>query len=93
METVYPGVEIKLKGAFSGDEYDTVSDSSGAFLFGDVPDGVYLLTIAGGVKSVTGIADVTTQVIDVKRASKRTSLPLRLKDTGCYRTEFQLTEK
>ncbi len=79
VETVYPGVDITLKGAFSGDEDRTLSDSSGAFLVGDVPDGIYVLTIAGGMKSVTGIADVTTQVIDVKRTTKRASLPLQLR--------------
>jgi hypothetical protein len=92
VETVYAGVEMTLKSAVSDDEYHTLSDSSGAFLFGDVPDGVYLLTIPGGMSSVTGIADTTTQVIDVMKSASRNSLPLRLADTGCYRTEFQLAE-
>lgn len=93
VKTVYPGIEITLKGAFSEAEYRTISDSSGSFLFGDVPDGIYVLSIAGGMKSVTGIADMTTHVIDVNRKTKRDSLPLELKDTGCYRTEFQLIER
>jgi hypothetical protein len=93
VETVYPGVDLMLKGAFSDDEYHTISDSSGTFLFGEVPDGIYLLRIAGGMKSVTGVADITIIVLDVKRTSKRDSLPLQLKDTGCYRTEFELSER
>ena len=66
VETFYPGVDLTLKGAFSDDEFHTISDSSGTFLFGEVPDGIYLLTIAGGMKSVSGIADVTTLVLDVR---------------------------
>jgi hypothetical protein len=92
-EAVYSGVDITLKSAFSGEEYRTVSDSTGAFLIGDVPDGIYVLTIAGGMKSISGTADVTRQIIDVVHTKKiRKSLPLQLKDTGCYRTEFALFE-
>jgi hypothetical protein len=92
-ETVYPGVDITLKNAFSDEEYRTVSDSTGTFLIGDVPDGIYILIIAGGMKAITGTADTTKQVIDVMHAAKiRKSLPLQLKDTGCYRTEFALPE-
>jgi hypothetical protein len=93
VKTFYPGIGMTLKDAFSDEEFHTISDSSGGFMFGDVPDGVYVLTIAGGMKSITGIADETRQVIDVNRMSKRDSLPLELKDTGCYRTEFELSEK
>lgn len=92
MEAIYPGVEVTLRSALSDDGYRTVSDSNGAFLIGNVPDGIYILTIAGGMKSITGIAEVTRHVIDVKRTISRTSLPLQLRDNGCYRTEFQLTE-
>jgi len=87
---VFPGVDIKLRDAFSGDEYRTVSDSSGAFVIPEVPDGVYILTIAGGMKSRTGIADVTRQVLDVRHTVSTGSLPLELRGTGCYRTEFRL---
>ena len=92
VKTIYPGVEITLRSAFSGDEYRTVSDETGAFLIGNVPDGIYVLTIAGGMKAITGTAGDTRQVIDVKRCSGRTMLPLQLKDAGCYQTEFQLNE-
>ena len=91
-ETFFPGVDITLKNAFSSDEYRTVSDSTGAFLIAEVSDGVYILTIAGGMKSLTGLADVTRQVLDVTHTATMAALPLRLKDTGCYRTEFQLTD-
>jgi len=90
-ETVYPGASLTLKDAFSKNEYRTVSDSTGSF-FIDVPDGLYILTIAGGMKSVTGIADTTKHVIDVTHTASRDSLPLRLADTGCYRIEFNLKE-
>jgi len=93
VKTFYPGVDMTMKEAFSKEEFHTISDSSGGFIFGELPDGIYVLTIAGGMKSITGIADVTRQVIDVKRLSKRDSLPLELKDTGCYRTEFELSER
>jgi hypothetical protein len=92
-ETVYPGVEITLKSAFSGEEYRTFSDGTGTFLIGDVPDGIYILTIAGGMKAISGTADTTRQVVDVVHTTKiRNSLPLQLKDTGCYSTEFALPE-
>jgi hypothetical protein len=93
VETVYPGVDIELRSAFSKFEYRTVSDGDGEFLIHNVPDGIYILTIAGGMKSTTGIAEVTRQVIDVKRAISRSSLPLQLEDNGCYGTEFQLTDR
>jgi hypothetical protein len=38
--TVFPGVAITLKNAFSEDERHTTSDSSGSFRFDDVPDGI-----------------------------------------------------
>lgn len=90
--TVFPGVAITLKSAFSEDERHTISDSSGAFLFDDVPEGIYILTIAGGMKSLYGDADVTRQVIDVMRGSKSDSLPLQLKDTGSG-VDFELADK
>jgi len=93
VETVYPGVDIELRSAFSKAEYRTVSDSDGEFLIGNVPEGIYILTIAGGMKSTTGVAEVTRHVIDVKRSISRNSLPLQLRDNGCYRTEFQLTDR
>ncbi len=92
VKAVYPGVEITLRSALSNDEYRTNSDSTGAFLISNVPDGVYVLTIGGGMKSVTGIAEVTRQVVDVTGKVSRNSLPLELRDNGCYRTEFQLAE-
>lgn len=91
-EAVFPGVDITLKDAFSRDEYRTVSDSTGAFVIAEVSDGIYILTIAGGMKSVTGIANVTKQVLDVTHTTPTASLPLRLKDTGCSGTEFQLAD-
>jgi len=93
VKTSYPGVDMTLKEAFSSEEFHTISDSSGGFIFSNVPDGVYVLTIAGGMKSVTGIADITRQVIDVARSSKRDSLHMQLKDTGCGGTEFELSEE
>jgi hypothetical protein len=87
---VLSGVEVTLKNAFSTDEYRTVSDSTGAFVFSGVPDGIYVLTVAGGMKSVTGTADVTRQIVDLTHNAAAASLPLKLKDAGCYRTEFQL---
>jgi hypothetical protein len=91
--TVYPGVAIMLKNAFAEDERHTISDSSGAFLIDDVPEGIYILTIAGGMKSIAGNADTTRQVIDVIQTSDRDSLPLELKDTGLGGAEFELVDR
>jgi hypothetical protein len=90
--TVYSGVAITLKNAFSDDERHTISDSSGAFFMDDVPDGIYILTIAGGMKSLYGDADVTRQVIDVTQSAINDSLPLELKNTGSG-VEFELMDK
>jgi hypothetical protein len=90
--TVFPGVAITLKSAFFQDERHTISDSSGAFLFDDVPDGIYILTIAGGMRSLYGDADITRQVIDVMRTAKSDSLPLQLKNTGSG-VEFELADE
>jgi len=92
VKTVYPGVAMSLKGAFSSDEYQTISDSSGEFVFPDVPPGVYVLSIAGGMESVAGTAGPTRQVIDVTASSSAASLPLNLRDTGCGGTGFQVAE-
>jgi hypothetical protein len=90
--TVYPGVAITLKNAFADDERYTISDSTGAFLIDHVPDGIYILTIAGGMKSVVGNADITRQVIDVTRRATSDSLPLQLRDTGSG-VEFDLADR
>jgi Carboxypeptidase regulatory-like domain len=89
--SVFPGVAITLKSAFSDDERHTISDSSGDFLIDDVPDGIYILTIAGGMKSLYGDADVTRQVIDVMRSADREFLPLQLKNTGSG-VDFELAD-
>ena len=90
--TVFAGVAITLRGAFSEDERHTISDSSGAFFFDEVADGIYILTIAGGMKSLYGDVDVTRQVIDVIRSVKRDSLPLQLKATGSG-VDFELPDE
>jgi hypothetical protein len=90
--TVYSGVAITLKNAFADDERHTISDSTGAFLIDHVPDGVYILTIAGGTQSIVGNADITRQVIDVMRRATSDSLPLQLKDTGSG-VEFELADR
>jgi hypothetical protein len=92
-ETIYPGVALVLKNAFSDEEYRTVSDSTGCFLLPNIPDGTYTLTISGGMKSISGTGEETVLVIDVDQRAPRDSLRLRLKDNGCYRTEFQLEER
>jgi hypothetical protein len=89
--TVFPGVSITLKNAFSDDERRTISDSSGTFIIDNVPDGIYILTIAGGMKCLYGDADVTTQVIDVTQSANRDSLLLQLKDTGSG-VDFELAD-
>lgn len=91
--TVYPGVAITLKNAFAEDERHTISDSTGAFLFDHVPEGIYILTIEGGMKSIAGNADITRQVIDVIRTGDRDSLPLELKGTGLGGAEFELADR
>jgi hypothetical protein len=91
--TVYPGVAVTLSSAFSDAEYRTVSDSTGSFIIGPAPDGIYILTIAGGMKSVSGTAETTAKVIDLTHNAPRDALPLQLRDTGCYRVEFELDQK
>jgi hypothetical protein len=91
-ETIYPGVAISLRNAFGTEEYRTVSDSSGGFAFDHIPDGIYLMTIEGGMKSVNGTGAQTTLVIDLAAASSRDFLPLRLQDDGCGSVEFALRE-
>ncbi len=92
-ETVYPGVAIILKSAFSDAEYQTLTDSTGSFFVGPVPDGIYVLTIAGGMSSVYGIGEESKQVIDLNRMAHRSSLRLLLSPDGCYHNEFKLAEK
>jgi hypothetical protein len=91
--TVYPGVAITLRDAFSDAEYRTATDSTGSFIIDPVHDGIYILTIAGGMKSVSGTAETTAIVIDLTHTATREALPLQLRDTGCYRVEFELDQK
>jgi hypothetical protein len=94
-ETVYPGIAIILKSAFSDAEYHTLSDSTGSFFIGPVPDGIYVLTIAGGMTSVNGIGEETKQVLDLRQSAPLTSLRLLLSPgvVGCYGVGFKLAEK
>lgn len=94
-ETVYPGVAVTLKSAFSDAEYHALSDSSGSFVIGPVPDGVYVLTIAGGMISVNGDAEQTTHVLDVRQTAPLSSLRLLLSPgvVGCYGVGFKLAVK
>jgi hypothetical protein len=92
-ETVYPGVAIILKSAFSDAEYQSLTDSTGSFFIEPVPDGIYVLTVAGGMASVYGIGEETKQVIDLNRLAHRSSLRLLLSPDGCYHNEFKLAEK
>jgi hypothetical protein len=89
--TAFPGAATPLRNAFAEDERRMVSDSTGAFQFDYVPDGIYLLTIGGGMKSLYGTADITRQVVDVMHKSARDSLPLQLKQTGSG-VEFELPD-
>jgi hypothetical protein len=94
VEVSHPGIPITLRNAFSDEEYQTISDSSGTFLFDPLPIGTYILTIGGGAKSFGGqIADPTTFVIDLTESAKRDSLPLRLQDGGCGGAEYDLRDE
>ncbi|MGE0407349.1 MAG: carboxypeptidase-like regulatory domain-containing protein [Candidatus Korobacteraceae bacterium] len=93
-EAVFPGVAITLQGAFSVYESSTVSDSAGKFIIDHVPEGIYVLTIAGGMKFVAGTADVTRLLVEVTDKANRDFLPLQLQQTGCpYGAEFTLQER
>ena len=94
-ETAYPGVAVILKSAFSDAEYHTSSDSTGSFVMGPAPDGIYVLTIAGGMTSVNGVAEETTHVLDLRQTVPQTSLRLLLSPgvVGCYGVGFKLAEK
>ncbi len=92
-ETVYPGVAITLKNAFADDEYHTLSDSTGSFVIGPVPNGIYVLVIAGGMTSIYGTAEETSHVIDLMQTASRGHLPLLLSSDGCSGSEFKLIEK
>lgn len=94
IEVSHPGVPITLRNAFSDDEYETASDSSGTFLFDPLPAGTYILTIGGGAKSFGGqIADPTVFVIDLTEAAKRDFLSLRLQDGGCGGAEYEMRDE
>jgi hypothetical protein len=90
-EVVHPGVALSLKGAFAKDDYNVISDSSGSFVFGSVPPGTYLLTIAGGQAAFGGlIAEETIIVLDVSPSSRRKYLPLQLRQGGCGGIGYEL---
>lgn len=92
--TLYAGVAITLKNAFSDDEYRTISDSSGLFILEPVPDGIYVLTIDGGMKSVWGTVGPTRQVLDLTQAASRDSLDFQLQPgSSCGPPHLELKEK
>jgi Carboxypeptidase regulatory-like domain len=94
-ETAYPGVAVVLKSAFSDAEYHTSSDSTGSFVIGPAPDGIYVLIIAGGMTSVNGVAEETMHLLDLRQTVPQTSLRLLLSPgvVGCYGVGFKLAEK
>jgi hypothetical protein len=93
-QVTYSGVAMTLRNAFSDAEYRTVSDSTGFFIFDNVPDGIYVLTVDGGMMSIAARpADKTTLVVELTLTSNRNSLPLQLKDNGCYQMQFELAEE
>lgn len=93
VRAVYGGVAVTLRNAFGEDEYRTHSNRDGEFLIEHVPDGIYVLTIDGGEEAMSGTADVTRRLVDVKSSARRETLPLELRDSDSYRTEFELCEK
>jgi hypothetical protein len=94
IEVSHPGIPITLRNASSDNEYQTSSDSSGTFLFDPVPQGTYILTIGGGMKSFGGyIADPTIFVIDLTSSGRRDFLSLRLQDSGCGGAEYELRDE
>jgi hypothetical protein len=88
-EIPHPGVPLSLRSAFTDVKYRTVSDSTGQFMFGAVPEGLYVLEITGGAESMFGAAQDTNLVIDLDPASKQAELPLRLQDLGCGRIGYR----
>jgi hypothetical protein len=94
-ESVYPNVAVVLKNAFSDAEYHTLSDSTGSFVIVPVPEGIYVLTIAGGMTSVHGVAEETKHVVDLRQTAPRSSLRLLLSPgaVGCYGVGFTLSDK
>jgi hypothetical protein len=88
-EIPHPGVSLSLRSAFTDVRYRTVTDSTGQFMFGDVPEGIYVLEIAGGAESMFGAPQDTNLVIDLEPASKQVELTLQLQDLGCGRIEYK----
>lgn len=92
-EVSFSGVHLTLRNVFTEVEYRTVSDSEGKFAFDQISDGIYVLKIKGGMKSVYGVAGDSIAVVDVVSTAVRDSLPLVLKAQGCYGVAFQLHEQ
>jgi len=85
------GVQIALRNAFSGERYKTISDSEGKFWFDSLSSGTYILSIAGGARSLSGImADDSTFVVDLSTSAKSDFLRLALKDGGCGGAAYDL---
>jgi hypothetical protein len=99
MDIVHPrvvphiGVALSLENAFSNVSYRTVSDSTGTFIFEEVPSGIYVLTIAGGKTSMIGEAQETSVLIDVSNSAHQENLPLQLNDSGCGGASYQLASR
>lgn len=90
-EAVQPGVSLRLDDLFGDRTFSTVSDSSGAFMFGSVPMGTYLMTIAGGQPMVgSRISEETNLVVDISQSFSRNFLPLQLKEGGCGGMGYEL---
>ncbi len=87
-----PNVSLTLENGLTGNKYQGTTDQTGTFEFGGVPAGVYVMHIAGGMKLMGQVAEITDLPVELDPTAERVSLPLLLKDTGCYSISYQLEE-
>lgn len=85
------GASLKLQDPVTGSAYNTMSDSTGSFVFDSIPTGTYVLHIEGGT---AGQFDPTDVLIELNPKVSRNALVLTRRDAGggsCGGTSLELT--
>jgi hypothetical protein len=87
------GASLKLQDPVAGGAYNTMSDSTGSFVFDSIPTGTYVLHIEGGTAGDRGF-DAADVLIELDPKVSRNALVLTRRAAGggsCGGTSLELS--
>jgi Carboxypeptidase regulatory-like domain/Prealbumin-like fold domain len=87
------GAKLKLQNATTGSVYQSTSDANGAFAFGGIPNGTYVLHIDAGMVEPGREYEASDHLIAVATTARRDSLLLKRQEASggsCGGTSLEL---